>query len=196
MTALRTTTREPLASIQRTAAQTRIITAALDLFLEHGVSGTSLQMIANAVGVTKAAVYHQFPTKDEIVLAVAEHGLLPLEAALDAAEAEGSRAMSLDILLTEMVDLAVANRRMVSSLQHDPVVVRLLAEHEPFRRLMARQNRLLVGTDTGPDARVSAAMVSGAIVGAVTHPLVVDLDDDTLRSQLLDLARRFLTPHD
>ena len=33
----------------------RIIDAALELFAEHGVGGTSLQMIADRVGVTKAA---------------------------------------------------------------------------------------------------------------------------------------------
>lgn len=38
----------------------------LDLFADHGVSGTSLQLIAGAMGVMKAAVYHQFKTKDEI----------------------------------------------------------------------------------------------------------------------------------
>ena len=38
------------------------------------MNGTSLQMIADAMGVTKAAVYHQFHTKEEIVLAVAETG--------------------------------------------------------------------------------------------------------------------------
>src|SRR5689334_14173118 len=46
------------------AAQQRIVDAAVPLFAEHGVGGTSLQMIADAVGVTKAAVYHQFKTKD------------------------------------------------------------------------------------------------------------------------------------
>ena len=34
-----------------------------------------------------------------------------------------------------------------------------------------------------------AAMVAAAIGGAVTHPLVVDLDDDTLRTNLVALAR-------
>jgi AcrR family transcriptional regulator len=53
-----------LTSVPRTAAQTRVLDAALDLISEHGVSGTSLQMIADAVGVTKAAVYHQFKTKE------------------------------------------------------------------------------------------------------------------------------------
>jgi hypothetical protein len=33
-------------------------------------------------------------------------------------------------------------------------------------------------------------MLTAAISGAVMHPLFVDLDDDTLRSQLLLLARR------
>ena len=63
---------EPLGSASYTAPQTRIIEAALVLFAEHGVSGTSLQMIADAIGVTKAAVYQQYNTKDEIILAVAQ----------------------------------------------------------------------------------------------------------------------------
>jgi AcrR family transcriptional regulator len=75
-----------------TAAQTRIVDAALALFAEHGISGTSLQMIADAIGVTKAAVYHQYNTKDEIVLAVAQVVLARLDAAVTAAEAERSRA--------------------------------------------------------------------------------------------------------
>ena len=44
--------------------------AALKLISEHGVSGTSLQMIADEMGVTKAAVYRQFKTKEEIVIAI------------------------------------------------------------------------------------------------------------------------------
>ena len=45
-------------------------------------------MIADAIGVTKAAVYHQFKTKEEIVLAAAEVELAQVEAAIEAAEAE------------------------------------------------------------------------------------------------------------
>src|SRR5215813_12975520 len=81
------------------AAQVRIINAALDLFAEHGVGGTSLQMIADEIGVTKAAVYHQFNTKDEIVLAAAEAELARLEAVVRAAEAEPSRTRARDALV-------------------------------------------------------------------------------------------------
>ena len=80
----------PLTPLERSAAQTRIITAAIPLFAEHGVNGTSLQMIADAIGVTKAAIYHQFKTKDEIVVAAVEVDLAKLEIALDAADAEAS----------------------------------------------------------------------------------------------------------
>ncbi len=181
-----------LRSVEYSAAQARILEAAFLLFAEHGVSGTSLQMMADAIGVTKAAVYHQFKTKEEIVLAAAEIVLAWLEAAVEAAEAEKSRARAQDALIAGLIDVAVERRRMVSILQRDPVMVRFLEEHEPFRQLMERLYRLLMGKDAGPQARVSAAMLSAAIAGAVIHPLVLHLEDDALRSELLRLARRFL----
>jgi AcrR family transcriptional regulator len=174
------------------AARTRVIQTALHLFAEHGVSGTSLQMIADAIGVTKAAVYHQFRTKDEIVLAVAGSELARLEAALAAAEATESHLQAREVLLTEVIDLAVTHRRLVSVLQNDPVMVRFLAEHEPFQHLIERMYVLLIGQAAGPDALVQAAMLTAAIGGAVMHPLVVDLDDDTLRVHLLRFTRVLL----
>jgi AcrR family transcriptional regulator len=182
----------PLGSAPITAAQTRIIEAALVLFAEHGISGTSLQMIADAIGVTKAAVYHQYNTKDEIVLAVAEVALTGLEAAVTAAEAERSRSRAREVLITAIIDLAVERRRMAGILQRDPVMLRFLEEHEPFRRVMQRVNRLLMGGASNPRARVQAAVLAAAIAGAVIHPLVLELDDEILRSELLKQVRKLL----
>jgi AcrR family transcriptional regulator len=180
-----------LGAASLTAAQTRIIDAALVLFAEHGISGTSLQMIADALGVTKAAVYHQYNTKDEIVLAVAQVVLARLEAAVIAAEAERSRPRAREVLVAAMVDLAVEQRRMAGILQRDPVMLRFLGSHEPFRRVMARVNRLLMdGTTSG--ARAQAATLAAAISGTVVHPLVLDFDDDTLRSEVLKQVRKIL----
>lgn len=178
--------------VPRTPAQTRILTAALALFGEHGVSGTSLQMIADSLGVTKAAVYHKFRTKDEIVFAVTEIQLVPLEQAVREAEGEPDRPRARAILLRKVIDLAVAGRRLVHVLQNDPVIVRLLAEHEPFQQLIDRMYRVVIDEDAGPEARVPAAMLVAAISGAVLHPLVQDLDDDTLRAELLRLTRRLV----
>jgi AcrR family transcriptional regulator len=184
-----------LGGVRRTPAQSRILHAALDLFADHGVSGTSLQMIADAVGVTKAAVYHKFKTKEEIVIAVAEMELATLENALEAAEAQADSVGARKVLLTEVVGMAVERRRWVRALQNDPVMVRLLGEHEPFRNLITRLYAILLDEADDTEARVSAALFSGAIAGTVINPLVDDIDDDTLRSVLIHLtARMFKLP--
>jgi len=175
--------------ITRSAAQTRILDAALRLIAEHAVGGTSLQMIADAVGVTKAAVYHQFKTKEQIVIALTERELGGLEEALEAAEALDHRTDARKVLLDRVIDLAVERRGAASTLQFDPVIVRLLAEYEPFQQFIQRLYGVLVD-DTAEDARVSAAMLSGAIAVGVLHPLVADIDDDTLRAQLLRITHR------
>ena len=176
----------------KSAAQTRIVDAARDLFAVHGVGGTSLQMIADAIGVSKAAVYHQYKTKEEIVLAAAEAELANVEAAVDLAEAEPTAPQARAVLVARMIDLAVERRRVESTLLGDPVIVRFFAHHAPFRQVMDRLSTVLVGDDTTSDARVTAAMLTAAIGGAVMHPLVTDLDDETLRTQLLRLASGFL----
>jgi AcrR family transcriptional regulator len=181
-------------SVAPSAAQARIIAAALDLFARHGVGGTSLQMIADEIGVTKAAVYHQYKTKDEIVLAAAEAELARLAAVIDAAEAEPSRTRARGALIAGIVDLAVDRRRTTSTILSDPVIVGFFTDHAVFRDVMLRLRRLLIGDDGGPEARVRTAMLIAAISGAVMHPFVVDLDDDMLRAELLRLARRFLGP--
>lgn len=125
-----------------------------------------------------------------VLVELEEAELAMLEAVLDAADAEPSRARAREVLLTGIVDLAVERRRTVSTILSDPVIIGFFAHHEPFRRVMNRLTRLVMGDDAGPEARVWTAVLSAAISGAVIRPLVADLDDDTLRSQLLHLTRR------
>ncbi|WP_373208955.1 TetR/AcrR family transcriptional regulator [Mycobacterium marinum] len=177
--------------ITRSAAQVRILDAALGLIAEHGVGGTSLQMIADAVGVTKAAVYHQFKTKEQIVIALTERELGGLEETLEAAEAHDHPSQARELLLDRVIELAVERRGAASTLQFDPVIVRLLAEHQPFQRFIERLYGVLIG-DAGQDTRVLAAMLSGAIAVGVLHPLVADVDDATLRTQLRRITSRLM----
>ena len=167
------------------------MTAALDLFAHHGVGGTSLQMIADEIGVTKAAVYHQYRTKDEIVLAAAESELNRLEAVVEVAENESSPKRARDSLIAGIVDLAIDLGRRASTILSDPVVIGFFADHDAFRDVMHRLRRILVGDDAAPQARVRTAMLIAAVSGAVMHPFVADLNDDVVRVELLRLARRF-----
>jgi AcrR family transcriptional regulator len=173
----------------------RTIDVALELFARNGVGGTSLQMIADELGVTKAAVYHQFRTKDDIVVAAGEAELSRLIPVLDAAETERSGRRQREVLLEGMVDLAVQGRRTVGSILQDPAVTSYFDHHELFRDVMRRLRRILVGDDHSPEARVRPAMLVAAISGAVLHPFVADVDDETLRQELIRLGRRFLGLH-
>ena len=86
-------------------------------------------------------------------------------------------------------------RRWVMALQNDPVMVRVLGEHKPLRDLITRLYAILLDESDDTEARISAALFSGAIAGTVINPLVDDIDDDTLRSVLIHLtARMFKLP--
>lgn len=180
------------ATASPSAAQERILVAAQKLFGLHGVGGTSLQMIADELGVTKAAVYHQYNAKEEIVRAVAEAEVDRLEAVLDAAEAESTPSRVRDAAISGVIELAVTRRREVSSLLSDPIIGRLYAKNTHLLKVIDRLNRLLMGSKAGPDSKVATAMLTAAISGAAIHPLVVGRDDEMLRTQLERLARGFL----
>jgi AcrR family transcriptional regulator len=103
-------------------------------------------MIADEIGVTKAAVYHQYKTKDEIVLAAAESELTRLEVVIEAAERESSAKRSRDALIAGIVDLAIERGRTASTILSDPVIVGFFADHDDFRDVMHRLRHVLVSS--------------------------------------------------
>ena len=99
-----------------------MLDAALELFGEQGVSGTSLQMIADRIGVTKAAVYHQFPSKEEIVMGVLAPALETLRESVEHAERQETAEGRREAMLTALVELTVGHRWLAAILQADPAV--------------------------------------------------------------------------
>lgn len=185
-----TTLRE--AAGQYSAAQQRTIAAAIELFAERGVGGTSLQMIADAVGVTKAAIYHQFRTKEAIMVAAVTFELRDIEAALEEVERAGSTLAAREQLLDALIGIAVARRAAVAALQTDPLIVPFLTEHERFRELWPRLYMALLGDTLDQSALVRTAVLSAAISGAVAHPFARGIPDDVLKAELLAIARRLV----
>jgi AcrR family transcriptional regulator len=184
----------PPASRATGGARERVLAAALELFGEHGVSGTSLQMIADRIGVTKAAVYHQFHSKEDIVLGVLAPAMESLHASLEHAERLETPEARRESMLGAVVDLAVGNRGLAAILRADPVAAELVRSH-PDLDVGERIRALLVGPS--PDARsdVAGAMVGGALMMIGAAPELERHDDDELRTNLMELARDLLDRH-
>ena len=68
-TATATKAAPPLVDAKNDTRQ-RILDVALDLFTEQGYDGTSLREIAEQLGVTKAALYYHFESKEDILMAL------------------------------------------------------------------------------------------------------------------------------
>ena len=107
-------------------------------------------MIADELGVTKAAVYHQFNAKDDIVLAAAEVELARFEAVVAAAEQEPTRKRARDARSPGWSTWRSTAGRRMSTILNDRVIVAFFADNAAFHDVMQRLRQVLFGDDAGP----------------------------------------------
>jgi len=179
------------AALGTTDTRTRLIEAAIGLFTQHSFAGTSLQMIADELGLTKAAIYHHFRTREQLLAAVIEPMLDELRAVVESAEAKRTPHARAEHMLSGYAALAVRNRGLVAVLATDPSVATVLTDRAEWGKLILRQLALLADVDPGPAGEFKAAMVFAGMAGAA-GPTWGNLDDDALREHLVDAGRRVL----
>ena len=177
---------------RRGEGRERVMEAALNLFAEHGVGETSLQMIADELGVTKAAVYFQFKAKEDIVLAVLQPAFEEMATFIATAEAMPTQAARLDTALTGLVDLVLNHRRVTAVLRGDRAAAQIVQAHQPLMELIDRLGRLLTGPRPSLSRKVSVAMIGGGLMLLNTEPDLAAIDSDRLRPELLRRARALL----
>ena len=89
-----------------------ILDVAERLFARHGYASTSMDDVAEAVGVTKPAIYHYFRSKDDILLeirqSIIDEALERVEGVL---EAEGPPSRKLADLLVSHTETVLRRRR-------------------------------------------------------------------------------------
>jgi AcrR family transcriptional regulator len=176
----------------RGQGKARLVAIAGELFAERGVGGTSLQSIADRLGVTKAAVYHQFASKDEIVFAVAATVIKEIQRIADTAESlAGDEARIATI--GGLVDLALQERATAAVLRRDPAMARLLHAHAPYLKQIARIDALLLGPDPTDELRIALAF-AGAAISSVGDLPGLDQPAATIRAGLVSAMTRALTP--
>jgi AcrR family transcriptional regulator len=177
----------------RGAGRAQLHEAALRLFVRDGVEGTSLQAIADEMGVSKAAVYYHYKTKDDLVLAVVAPLVDQLLAIADDVQAQGGRAARVETFLTRLVDFIVAYPSSHLITVSDPYVGRLLVEQHALRQWWERIIELLGG---GPEpdvqTRVACSMLVGGLAQASRDHGLAALEPAVLRDHLLQCARRLL----
>ena len=66
-----------------------VLEAAVAAFIEHGYDATSMGMLSSRLGLSKAAIYHHFPAKVELLRAALDEALGGLEGVLRQEDALG-----------------------------------------------------------------------------------------------------------
>jgi AcrR family transcriptional regulator len=167
--------------------RSRVLRVAADLFARQGYVETSLSQIARRLGLTKAAVLYHFPTKDAILMELAEPMLAALEGILDAAEPMPPQQARwaviegiLDVSFEHLRLLAIANAAWVA---RDPV----------FGRVVDINNRALE-VIAGPGAGLREHVRASAVLALLARPVLFHREHppEDVRREVLAAAARLL----
>lgn len=178
----------------RGAARDRVVEVAVELFAEHGVQDTSLQMIADRIGVGKAAVYYQFPSKDEIVLAVLRPVFEKLARLIESSESLPHNGSRRDAAIEGLVDLMVSQRNASFPFRRDRYIDHLVAQHPELQDIADRFHALLLGPDHDYSTLVSTTVAITGIYYCTTDPMLDDIPAPQLRTILLGYFKQCVAP--
>ncbi|WP_157254282.1 TetR family transcriptional regulator [Nonomuraea typhae] len=168
----------------------RILEAARTLFAARGYRATSMQAIADQVGITKAALYYHFDSKEEILRRLTVPLLDELEEVLAGAEscdgAEEVRWRAIE----GYVDVHLRHRHTLTMLVKDMTLLAQAPIADRFRAAIALANELVAGPGRGLEERVRACQV----VAGLADPVLLFRDEpaERLRELILDGARALL----
>jgi AcrR family transcriptional regulator len=176
----------------RRDTRARVQQVALELFAEQGYEKTSLREIAGRLGVTKAALYYHFKSKEDIVHSFTDDYFAEIDDLLEWAKdlpptEEGRRD-----ILDRYVGIVLGGSEVFRFLEQNRAAVQTMETgKDRFARFRGRLDALVVLL-AGPDAplrdrvRATTAVLS---VSASCHVYLPQVDDpDKLRAIILEIA--------
>ena len=189
---------------RRGDTRARIQQIALELFAEQGYERTSLREVAERLGVTKAALYYHFKSKEDIVASFTEDYFDRLDALIEWGQAQPPTPRTASDLLDRYISIVMDSGEVFRFMERNQATLRG-AEHgkHRFAQFRPRLNALvevLTGPDAPPRSRIRAA---AALFAANTSCLFFakdamgpgqdsdpaqHLDKDELRKIVLELA--------
>jgi AcrR family transcriptional regulator len=175
--------------------RTAIREMAVELFAQHGYERTSLREIAERLGMTKAALYYHYPSKQALLLSIIEPLISEWKTVADKAETLQHSTSAVRRVLGECLDVLLRHRRIAGMFTRDaPAVFEAIGRmYEDIVDVHQRLHTWLDGPSPSPADRVrafAATEVLGAALGA--GPAVAEMPDGELRAILLDAANAVL----
>ncbi len=153
------------------ARRQEILDRAIEVFTERGAYGTSLRSIAQAIGVSHAALLHYFDSREQLLLAVYEHAELKRDADPNTPKATDAvdvivRAATANVQVPGLVELY--STLVAASLQEGNATARahFTERFDRLRRgladrLRAEQELGQIRADVDPD-QVAALIVAAS----------------------------------
>ncbi len=148
----------------RTDTRARIQQVAVELFTEHGYEGTSLREIAERLGVTKAALYYHFKSKEDIIQSLVEDYQEQMDALIGWAGSQPKTAAARAEILVRYMKIVAERDQVFRMLHQNQAVLNTMAT--ALRTLKTTPLRLadvLAEPDAPLRERVRAMMTLGAI---------------------------------
>lgn len=150
------------------STRARIQSVALELFTENGYERTSLREIAERLGVTKAALYYHFKSKDEIVTSFAEDRLRRLDEMIEWAETQPPGPDRRQELLSRYADEFFGGNHpsVMRFFEQNQTVVKTMSAGVDMRERMLRVAALMADGAEAPADQLRAALALFAVHGS------------------------------
>jgi AcrR family transcriptional regulator len=185
-----------------TAATTRerILDIALDLFIRKGYAETSLREIAGELGLSKAALYYHFESKQDILLALhlRVHDLTT--DVLPALRADADTSAVWERLVDILIGIAVQNRRLIElHIRNQEAIAELHGDAAGAKHgaVMSEVQDDFLGLARDPSVSAEVRIRRFASLGTVAAVLLgvgafEDLSDAELEAALRNVTRDVL----
>jgi len=167
----------------------RVLAAAVEVFTEHGLGATIPQVAARA-GVGKATVYRSYPTKADLVQALAQLHIDWLKGLIEqvAQQAQTDARQALDVLLQAIAGRLAQDRLMVEVLSGSDGI-----DDERSTRQLERT--LALGRAQGTLRKDVTAMDVQVLVSGFARALIdLEIRDPEVWRRYADLTLAALRP--
>ncbi|MFF3916349.1 TetR/AcrR family transcriptional regulator [Streptomyces sp. NPDC001852] len=191
-------TRQTAANTRNRRRDTRreIQEIALRHFIEHGYETTSLREIAEELGVTHAALYYHFRSKEDILVSVAEGLGEPIDELIAWGEQQPPTLQTRQELLTRYSEALTAAAPLFQLMQENQSALRKLSIGQTLNERVAALSRLIYLPEAPLEAQVRASSALMTVHFGAFSLYALPGDAEEKRKALLDLGLELLAAAD